>query len=273
MNGVDALVADLARAGAPPAVRLAALAGEYNTWTYGDPERVPGPSWIAAAAAVRAYDLAADRADMLAALAPPPRPVAVPPPPRYNPAPPTDRQREVLAALRRLVDAGERVTIEALRYESGSLADRLVDALAALEGRGLIRRLPLGQYPPWIVLGPLAHLYPERIVYRTERSQTIEQHVRAGLSTDEVIAVMAAAPPVTRAEVYRVRHLYARDAPKKRTSWRPTGPMHAAVVEAYRAARKGTKKPVKTAIANALGISRIRVIQILKNAERLGDLA
>ena len=269
MTGVDALIADLVRIGAPVDVRLDALAGTFTTWTFGDPAALaaaPVPRWLVDASAVRAYDFVADRRAMIAALMPAPRPPVVPAPPRYNPAPPTAHQLEVLTALRRMVDVGERVTVEAIRFATGYERPPLTEILFGLEGRGLIARLPLADFPPWIVLGSRARLYPERYVTRTERSKRIEARLREGATVAEVIEAMKG-EAVTRAEVVRVRALVT-DSPKKPSAYKPTGANHMRVVEMRRA---NPKVGVAT-MAAELGISGERVRQILKNAGRLGDL-
>lgn len=258
--GPQSLVADLVRDGAPSSVKLDALAGAFDPWSFGDPTSACGmPSWLSDAVAVHAYDVAADGAIMIAALghraaAAPEMTAQV-----YSALPPTTQQRTVLGALRRLIDGGERVTHEELSAAAAVRPSILRDVLLGLVDRGLIEILPAGDFPPWIVLGPRARLYPERTPERTATVKRVEALLREGIPIAEV-ALRADVPPT---EVARIRAVYCRDLI---SSTRPTGPNHARVVELARA-----KLPARQ-IAAQVGISRPRVAQIITNAKRLGDL-
>lgn len=263
--GIRYLVDDLVLAGADGAVRRDALAGDFCPWRGGDPLRLAGraPAWITDAAAVMAY-----------AIKPAPRraapPAPPPPPPRYLEGRPTDLQLEALAALRRLLDRSPVVTATELAREVGVGAKIFHDLLRGLVDRGLVDKTATAR-GDLILIGPRAATYPEREVKRTQRSREIEALIRSGKTIDEVIATAMTvdgkpAPP-TRAEFYRVRAQYCADLGRKTTP-RPTGGNHAAVVELYRSGVTSA-----TEIARRIGtISRARVGQILANAARKGEI-
>jgi hypothetical protein len=256
--GTRSLVADLATAGVVAEVRRDALAGDFDPWT-GDPTALIGraPGWIVDAALVRAYAIAPPS---------PPRSPPAPRPRRVLTMPPTERQLELLAAARRLIDAGQDVTpprlARAVRRSMGILADQM----SGLVDRDLLR--VLSGPTALVVLGPRAHLYPERSIVRTQRSIHIETLIRAGQTIEEIVGSPTLTPPATRAEVYRVRATYCRDLPRTTPMTHPTGDSHHKVLELLRQDGALTLSE----IARRVGISRARVGQIVDNAKRLGQL-
>lgn len=257
MIGVRSLVADLAAAGAPADVRLDALAGDFDV-ERGDPAGLRGraPAWIADAAAVFAYEVREPAAPR--EVAPAPRPT------RYLVGEPSAAQRVVVAALRRLIDLGRAssATVAAVLREARLSRGRWPDIVRGLEDRGLAE--VLAGTPPIVVLGPRAHLYPDRIMPRTKRSLQIEAHLRAGLADADVRAAMT--PAATRQEVVRVRLLHCADLPSGRALL-PTGTTHATVVAAWKAGHRHV-----AALAARAEVTPERIRQILDNARRRGEL-
>ena len=258
--GARCLLADLAAASASAEVRRDALAGDFDPLT-GDPAALIGraPPWIAAAAAVWAYVV-----DPVPPVPPSTQPA---PPPRMIKAPPTSRQLDILAAVRRAGDGGYRLTDLGLRQlarAAGIHTAQVGDVIAGLKARALVEAMP--DVPPLLVLGPRAHLYPETTPVRTQRSKDIEALLRAGKGVDEIIAGGEVAPAPSRAEVYRVRAQHCNGmarAPGKL----PPGAAHRAVV-----ARIIGGETNQSLIARQVGVSRVRVGQIIENAKERGEI-
>lgn len=104
---------------------------------------------------------------------------------------------------------------------------------------------------------------------RTERSLTIEKSLRAGASVD--VACQSVDPPAFAREVYRIRRDHCGDMKFERPR-RAVGDNHLTVVRLMKEAAEKKETLVLADIARELGVTRARVVQIVENARRWGDL-
>lgn len=104
---------------------------------------------------------------------------------------------------------------------------------------------------------------------RTERSLTIEKAIRAGASVDA--ACQSVDPPAFAREVYRIRRDHCGDMKFERAR-RAMGANHLTVVRRMKEAAEKKETLVLADIAREIGVTRARVVQIVENARKWGDL-
>jgi hypothetical protein len=106
---------------------------------------------------------------------------------------------------------------------------------------------------------------------RTERSRAIERALRAGKSIAD--AARAVDPPALHQEVYRVRRDHCTDMEFARAP-RPTGDNYKLIVTMMKEAATRGMTPVFADLARVCSpaLTRARVVQIVENARRRGDL-